>query len=137
MLLSGRALAGVPASVREKFTTVKHVIEIGDEVSKGHLGYSALVEKESSELARVDISGDDLAFIFYTSGTTGPPKGAMISHFNYLNTGHVWATDLVEFRQDDIFFTTLPLFHANAQMFTTMGSLRSGRPFVLRERFSA
>jgi crotonobetaine/carnitine-CoA ligase len=80
--------------------------------------------------------GDPLGII-YTSGTTGPPKGAMISHFNYLNTGKIWTEDIVDYRGDDIFFTTLPLFHANAQMFTTMGSLRSGRPFVLRERFSA
>ncbi|MBW1787155.1 MAG: ATP-dependent acyl-CoA ligase [Deltaproteobacteria bacterium] len=82
------------------------------------------------------MDGDPLGII-YTSGTTGPPKGAMISHFNYLNTGEVWAEDYVRYRDNDIFFTTLPLFHANAQMFTTMGSLYSGRPFVLRERFSA
>ncbi|MCP4577718.1 MAG: ATP-dependent acyl-CoA ligase, partial [Deltaproteobacteria bacterium] len=75
--------------------------------------------------------------IIYTSGTTGPPKGALISQFNYVNSGRVWAEDIIDFREDDIFFTTLPLFHANAQMFTTMGALYSGRPFVLRERFSA
>ena len=80
--------------------------------------------------------GDPLGII-YTSGTTGPPKGAIISQFNYMNSGRVWAEDIIEFREDDIFFTTLPLFHANAQMFTTMGALYSGRPFVLRERFSA
>jgi crotonobetaine/carnitine-CoA ligase len=85
----------------------------------------------------VDIKEGDPLGIIYTSGTTGPPKGAIISHFNYLNSGLTWAEDLVAYREDDVFFTTLPLFHANAQMFTTMGSLRSGRPFVLRERFSA
>lgn len=85
----------------------------------------------------VDMQDGDPLGIIYTSGTTGPPKGAMISHYNYLNTGQVWANDVVDYREDDLFFTTLPLFHANAQMFTTMGSLRSGRPFVLRERFSA
>lgn len=61
----------------------------------------------------------------------------MISHFNYINTGHVWTKDIIDYRADDVFFTTLPLFHANAQMFTTMGSLVSGRSYVLRERFSA
>jgi len=85
----------------------------------------------------VEIKDGDPLGIIYTSGTTGPPKGAMISHFNYINTGHVWASDIIDYREDDIFFTTLPLFHANAQMFTTIGSLVSGRPYVLRERFSA
>ena len=84
-----------------------------------------------------DIAPSDPLGIIYTSGTTGPPKGAMISRYNYLNTGRVWADQMVEVRDDDVFFTTLPLFHANAQMFTTMGALNSGRPFVLRERFSA
>ncbi|MCP4577580.1 MAG: AMP-binding protein, partial [Deltaproteobacteria bacterium] len=84
-----------------------------------------------------DIHDGDPLGIIYTSGTTGPPKGAIISQFNYVNSGRVWAEDIIDFREDDIFFTTLPLFHANAQMFTTMGALYSGRPFVLRERFSA
>jgi len=85
----------------------------------------------------MDIHDADPLGIIYTSGTTGPPKGAMISQFNYVNSGQVWAEDIIDFREDDVFFTTLPLFHANAQMFTTMGALYSGRPFVLRERFSA
>jgi crotonobetaine/carnitine-CoA ligase len=95
--------------------------------------------KEAADKAptTVDINDDDPLGIIYTSGTTGRPKGAMISHFNYLNTGEIWVKDIIAYREDDIFFTTLPLFHANAQMFTTMGSLTSGRPFVLRERFSA
>jgi crotonobetaine/carnitine-CoA ligase len=40
-------------------------------------------------------------------------------------------------RGDDVFYTTLPLFHVNAQMLTTMGALVSGRPMVLAPRFSA
>jgi crotonobetaine/carnitine-CoA ligase len=92
---------------------------------------------EEKAPATVDTKDSDPLGIIYTSGTTGPPKGAMVSHFNYINTGLVWAEDVIDYRDEDIFFTTLPMFHANAQMFTTMGSLRSGRPFVLRERFSA
>jgi crotonobetaine/carnitine-CoA ligase len=79
--------------------------------------------------------GDPLA-ILYTSGTTGPPKGAMISQFNYINIGTAWAKDIIGYREDDIIFSTLPLFHANAQMFTVMSCLVSGRPHVLGERFS-
>lgn len=85
----------------------------------------------------VAIKGSDPLAIIYTSGTTGPPKGAIISHFNYINTAQVWIDDFIHCRPDDIFYTCLPLFHANAQMFSTMGSLYSGQPLVLGERFSA
>ncbi|MDY6851074.1 MAG: ATP-dependent acyl-CoA ligase [Thermodesulfobacteriota bacterium] len=98
-------------------------------------GLSASAEDKAPPAIKTE--DKDPLGIIYTSGTTGPPKGAMISHFNYLNSGQVWAEDVVQYTDQDIYFTCLPLFHANAQMFTTMGSLQSGRPYVLREKFSA
>lgn len=85
----------------------------------------------------IEIKDETPLGIIYTSGTTGPPKGAVISQFNYLNTGQVWVNEILDYAVDDIFFTALPLFHANAQMYSTMGALCSGRPYVLREKFSA
>ncbi|NWG03499.1 MAG: ATP-dependent acyl-CoA ligase [Syntrophaceae bacterium] len=97
-----------------------------------------LMEKaEEKEPPTIEIKDGDPLGIIYTSGTTGPPKGAVISHFNYINTAQVWVDEILQYRDDDIFFTTLPLFHANAQMYSTMGALCSGRPYVLREKFSA
>jgi len=58
----------------------------------------------------MDIHDGDPLGIIYTSGTTGPPKGAMISQFNYVNSGQVWAEDIIEFREDDIFFYHPPPF---------------------------
>ncbi len=99
--------------------------------------WDLMAQASPSEPPFMDIAPGDPLGIIYTSGTTGPPKGAMISHFNYINSGKVWVEEVIRCQEDDIFFTSLPLYHANAQMFTTMGSLYSGRPFVLREKFSA
>ncbi len=82
------------------------------------------------------VAPTDLSMLVYTSGTTGRPKGVMISHEMYVAAGQgfaVWtqATD------KDRFFTCLPYFHANAQYYSTMGSLAAGASLVLEERFSA
>lgn len=83
------------------------------------------------------IGPDDVASILYTSGTTGPSKGVVNGHRAYLTAADVYTRDIVRIRPDDVLFTSLPLFHVNAQMLSVTGSLLSGRPLYLAERFSA
>lgn len=78
---------------------------------------------------------DELA-VMYTSGTTANPKGVLITQSNYVYSGEVVAAAL-RLTQDDRFLTVLPLFHANAQNYSTMGTLVGGGTLVLVSRFSA
>jgi crotonobetaine/carnitine-CoA ligase len=78
----------------------------------------------------------DLAAIMYTSGTTSKPKGVMVTHANYLAAGQTVA-DAIELRQIDRQFVVLPLFHGNAQYYSTMSALLRGASVVLMDRFSA
>jgi crotonobetaine/carnitine-CoA ligase len=80
-------------------------------------------------------SGDELA-VMYTSGTTANPKGVLLTHANYVYAGEVVAAAL-RLDADDRFLTVLPLFHANAQNYSTMGTLIGGGTIVLMARFSA
>jgi carnitine-CoA ligase len=77
-----------------------------------------------------------VAAVLYTSGTTSRPKGVLVTHANYLHAGEVVAGHL-RVRPDDRWLVVLPLFHANAQYYSTMSALVSGASIALMSRFSA
>ncbi len=75
--------------------------------------WSAL-EASTAPTPTPDLSSASLQAILYTSGTTGMPKGCMLPHGWYMNGAKV-ASEMLEYRTDDVLFTALPLFHAWAQ----------------------
>ncbi len=89
------------------------------------------------EISRLpDIAPDETSMLVYTSGTTGNPKGVQVTHLMYAAAGQGFAY-WTEATTEDRFFTCLPFFHANAQYYSTMGSLAAGATLVVAERFSA
>lgn len=98
---------------------------------------AALLEGNFAAASEPQLDPGDLASILYTSGTTGLPKGVMNPHNAYVTAALEFTQRYVRVRNDDVLYTSLPLFHVNAQSLTTCGSLVSGRPMVLAPRFSA
>jgi crotonobetaine/carnitine-CoA ligase len=89
---------------------------------------------ETPEVHRVDPR--DPMSIMYTSGTTSRPKGVVVTHANYLHVGEVVAQNL-RMRPDDRWLVVLPIFHGNAQYYSTMSSLVTGASVAVMQRFSA
>ncbi|MEV7428173.1 MULTISPECIES: long-chain fatty acid--CoA ligase [unclassified Nocardioides] len=72
--------------------------------------YEELLASGSAAAPDVDVAEEDLAFLMYTSGTTGRPKGAMLTHQNLLSNTVNWILEM-EARPGDSWLSGLPLFH--------------------------
>ncbi len=90
--------------------------------------WPALLDAEGCLPAHVDV--DDVANIQYTSGTTGHPKGVLLTHHNIVNNGQFLAQGFHYTEQDKI-VVPVPLFHCYGCVIGTMSALNSGAAIVL------
>jgi fatty-acyl-CoA synthase len=95
----------------------------------------ALAEVEPLAAA-VSVDQHDVAIIMYTSGTTGLPKGAMLTHgnilWNNINAGLAFGQS-----RDQVILTVAPLFHIGGLNVMTLGSFHAGSTLVLMRNFEA
>src|SRR6266571_3690020 len=116
---------------------LKHVIVTGDRVPDGVPGATAfaklLRESPPTRPPQVDIKGDDLVALPYSSGTTGFPKGTMLTHRNLVSNNLQFTTAL-QTDLTDVALLFLPFYHIYGVMLT--GSfLACGGTQVMMERF--
>jgi long-chain acyl-CoA synthetase len=81
-------------------------------------------------------SAEETAVVFYTSGTTGEPKGALLTHLNLVMNATVGVFDAHDGRTDDVVLGCLPLFHTFGQTVGMNGTFRTGGTLVLLARFT-
>jgi long-chain acyl-CoA synthetase len=79
-------------------------------------------------------AAEDLAYLVYTSGTTGPPKGAMVSHANIDHTCHVYES-ACRLERGDVVLAVAPLFHITGIVAHAAISFHLGTAMVLHNRF--
>ncbi|MEA2323080.1 MAG: long-chain acyl-CoA synthetase, partial [Solirubrobacteraceae bacterium] len=82
-----------------------------------------------------DVADDDTAVILYTSGTTGKPKGAELTHHNLRHNAEVSVSTLLEMTERDVLLGALPLFHSFGQTVSMNCSTLVGACLTLIPRF--
>jgi crotonobetaine/carnitine-CoA ligase len=136
-LVGNAKTIGITKDVRRDLPSLQWTVSTdGGNGSPGALDFSSFQGEDPGPFPPVDVSVDDISSIMYTSGTTGSPKGVMMTHRAYVCCGQGY-THWANITDQDRLFTCLPLYHANAQVYSTMGSLAAGGSLVLVNRFSA
>lgn len=99
--------------IRQEIHKVQHYVCLSNPY-EGMLDYETLISKYSTKKDQtVYAEDDDLAWLFYTSGTTGRPKGAMLTHGNLWGMTMNCLADLVTLNHEDVGLHCAPLTHAS------------------------
>ena len=98
-------------------------------------GFVELVGAAQARPALADVADDDTAVILYTSGTTGKPKGAELTHANLYVNAKTKLETLIQLSADGVILGALPLFHSFGQTAAMNAGLMAGACLTLLARF--
>jgi fatty-acyl-CoA synthase len=130
VVITESVLVGVATAVRDLDPTLATVIVAGGATDDGVLGYDELIAEDGPTPEPVDVPNDSPALIMYTSGTTGRPKGAVLTHTNIAVQGMSSLFTIGADLNNDVGFVGVPLFHI-AGIGNMISGLTLGRPTVL------
>jgi crotonobetaine/carnitine-CoA ligase len=131
------SLLDAVASAAERLEHLRTVVVVGRPTPlPGRLetvGFDSLLAP--GEAPRPAVAASDVGAIHFTSGTSGPSKGAVLPHA-HLHLLSERNRELLDLREGDTYLTELPLFHINAQM-SVYSALLVGARVRIEQRFSA
>jgi fatty-acyl-CoA synthase len=130
VMIAESVLAKVATAVRDLESKLETMVVAGGAADDGLLGYDDLLVEEGESAPPVDIPNDSPALIMYTSGTTGRPKGAVLSHTNLAGQALTFLFTNGADINNDVGFIGVPLFHI-AGIGNMITGLLLGRPTVV------
>lgn len=110
VIVTESLLAPLADAVSAATGAIDATVVVGDTTNEAHLRYEDLVAEDASDLPAIDVPEETVALIMYTSGTTGKPKGAMLTHQN-IQAQAVTCLQALHTRSDDVGSCVAPMFH--------------------------
>lgn len=138
LLLASSPLEGTARAAAEG-TEVRDIIGLATAAQRSageHVGFDALLEEGSTDIDLPDVDPDSTATLMYTSGTTGAPKGAILTHANLFWDAIYHNAVENGLNRFDVNLVTAPLFHVGALAVYTLPSLYWGASNVVLESFA-
>ena len=134
LLAAGVAYASAAAELRRALPSIRHHWMVGGEAAAGTESMSARMAAASADPVAPQLAETDTFAIFFTSGTTGLPKGAMVSHANLIANGF---NQLIadQSRSQDINLVATPVYHMGA-VFMAVTYMMLGCTQVILPQFS-
>lgn len=131
-VISVSPLAPAFRAMRPTLPALQHEIYVGEAVEEGLMFQDV---PKADTLPEVEIAEEDLAVILYTSGTTGKPKGAMLSHLNMCSNAQ-YSGDFLQIQQTDKVVAVLPMFHVFCMTVCLNAPIYRGATLLVMPRFS-
>ncbi|NHI06248.1 acyl-CoA synthetase [Streptomyces sp. KO7888] len=116
--------------VRGRCPALRETVYIGDPSWDALTAGAAAVPQERADALAAELSCDDPVNIQYTSGTTGFPKGATLSHHNILNNGY-WVGRTVGYTEQDRVCLPVPFYHCFGMVMGNLGATSHGACIVI------
>ncbi len=132
VLFYGKEFASIVDDARPQFLCPVQIIAMSGEGIQGSTTLGNLMDGKSTAEPLVNVDPSSPAFIMYTSGTTGFPKGVLLSHSTYLALaiGMAYEGDL---KHDDIMMVNLPIFHNAGANALILPSLMIGATCIITD----
>lgn len=121
--------------IATKLPTLKSVVVMGDDVGEGTFTFNQVknlggpAQQLRLPLIEETLSPDDPINVQFTSGTTGAPKGATLSHYNIINNAQ-FVTDRINLNESDRLCIPVPLYHCFGMVMGVLGAVSNGATMV-------
>ncbi len=135
-LIFHQEFASIVEALRSKLSSLRHTILVGDKGEAETRTFNDLLQTGDQESSTVDRDEQDLATLIYTSGMTGDPKGAMLSHRGLMASAQA-TVEGFQFRPTDCIIGALPFAHIFGKNLLVQAPLVAGASVVVMARFES